>query len=36
MRPWQAILVVAGVTGLVATVVLAVGLQAFRASHHNP
>lgn len=36
MRPWQAMLVVAGVTGLVATVLLAVGLKAFRASHHNP
>jgi hypothetical protein len=27
MRPWQAMLVVAGVTGLVATVVLVVGLK---------
>lgn len=31
MRPWQAMLVVAGVTGLVATVVLAVGLKGLHA-----
>jgi hypothetical protein len=35
MRPWQAMLVVAGVTGLVATIVLGVGVRGLHAPEPN-